>query len=133
MATSSTKYMKVTRRVVISRSSNYADPIEDYESEEAFEITRYKKQEILAVTSAGTTVDLSEFGTIKKLTVRNLDSTNSVTVTCDTAANSAVDNILTVAAGQALDYGHDVTPGSDVKLIASGSNCECILEVFGTA
>lgn len=132
MAASSTKYLKITRRTVLSRNSNYSDPIVDEETTEELEVSRYKRQEFLAVTSAGTTVDLSEFATIKKLVVHNLDSTNYVTVTCDTAANSTVDNILTCNAGQSLDYGHDVTPGSDCILIANGAACECILEVYGT-
>lgn len=132
MATSSTKYLRKRTRIELSRNADYSDPIEDNEGEivEEYQVTRYKKQEYLAAT-AGTTIDLSEFGTIEDLIVYNRDSTNYVSTTHRTAAGAATDQNTRVDGGKSVSLG-DVTPGSDLVLTANGAACEVVIEVYGT-
>ena len=133
MATSSTKYLRKRTIIEISRSSNYSDPIEGPTTiTEEYQVTRYKKQEYLAATG-GTTVDLSEFGTIQDLVIYNRDSTNYVDTThrTGTTAGTAQAQSARIDASKAVSLG-DVTPGNDLILTANSADCEVIIEVWGS-
>ena len=131
MATSTTKYLKIERTVLLSRSNTYGSPIFEQTHTEEIEVTRYKKMEILAATG-GTTVDLSEFGAIDKIIVSNRDATNYVEGTFRNTSNGSNDNILRAEAGESFDTGGAITVANDIVLTANSAAVECILEVYGT-
>lgn len=131
MGSSSDKYYKVEKRVIISRNSDYSDPIHDYTYTDKATITRHMANEVLAVTG-GLTYDLAPMGTIKDCIISNLDDTNYVDVTFRNTANSATDNKVRILAGKSVNLGDTITPGNDLVLTADTADCECRIEVVGT-
>lgn len=133
MATSSTKYLKIETTIRLANDNAYSSEIVPAHTiTEEIEVTRYKRQGYLAATG-GTTVDLSEFGTIYKCLIRNLDASNYVDTNHDTVADGATSpQACRVFAEQVLVL-TDVDPTQDLALTANGADCEVEIEVYGAA
>jgi len=132
MASSSTKYLRTTIRTELSRSNDYSNPIDDTSVIVEDTPTRCLiNHEFLAATG-GTTIDLSPFGTVTQVIIRNRDTTNYVDVTYRTAAGGATDQNNRVYDHTPVTLGHGVTVASDLVFTANTADCECVVTVFGT-
>ncbi len=135
MATSSTKYVRKTVIIEASRNSDYSSPINGADGSkyvEEYKPHEFEKREVLAVTSAGTTIDLGMYTTIEDIVIYNHDDTNFVTATFRTNANGANNNIVEVEFGRSVNLGRRVTVANDLVLIADTADCECTVEIYGT-
>ena len=82
-------------------------------------------------TPAHTTIDTSILASATLLVIKNNDATNYVTATFDSAGNSAIDNIIRIAAGGVLAT-TDFTVAQSLKLVANSAVCECEIFIVGT-
>lgn len=134
MATSSTKYARITTRLELSRNSDYSDPIEAYEHEDTFTPTRHAARvEFLALTT-GSTIDLSAFGAITQVVAHNRDSANYVDVKFRNTPGGVVDYMyVRIQAGGIVMLGSALTIADDILFTANTADCEVCLTILGTA
>ena len=86
-------------------------------------------QRIECAIGAGETIDISNFGTVQALLVKNTDSANFVNVTRDNAAAATVvDKML---AGDAMVQ-PDVDPSATFNIAADTAAVVCDVLVLGT-
>jgi hypothetical protein len=127
-------YAKISVSGVYSENSDYSNPrlrtaFDAYESTTATQYMAYLQG--IGFGSAEV-LDMSAFTTIESVMIHNKDTTNYVTVTFLSAGNSAVPNILRLAAGKHLVLS-DVTPHATAFTVqANTAACDLEVVVFGT-
>ena len=125
-------YAKATLSATFSEKSDYTDP-EWVTNWADYEVTPDEAEtyKVICDTSSGTTVATSKFANATLLAVKNTDATNYVTATFRSAGNSAVDNIIQIAA-KGLLVVTDFTVASDLLLVANGSAVDCKILIVGS-
>ena len=131
-----TDYARLRLSLEVSDASDYSRP-----RISGFEVTavpdEYRVGEVIEVaTTPGQTYTLSHLASLTDLIIKNLDTTNYVTVTWRSVANTAgspssVDNICRLAAGKMMIL-NDVTVANNLTLVADTAALLVEISYLGT-
>ena len=135
MGSSSSKYLRLKRKVTLANDDKYKDRVEARTRTDKITVTRYKRIEATAISGGSTDVEIGEFGNISKIVLTNLDKTHYIEVQFKNDSNGALNNnyVRLLPEGQA-DIGSGITPTTDISLTTypQTESAVCLIEVFGT-
>lgn len=133
-------YAKLQIKAVLSKNSDYSEPTiifnpAPYEPATA-DIPEYFHTELQCdlAGDSGTILDTQILDGASFLVIKNLDDTNFVTVTYDTAGAGGADQTIRIAAGglfAVTDFNVDGTMGG-LKITADTAVCQCEIFAVGT-
>ena len=124
-------YAKIAVRLVASEASDYSEPYLREEVDTTLTPDEAYMAKVEVGFAASQTFKTSDFATVTSIVVYNTDATNFVTCTFRSAGNSAVNNILRVAAGKTLVL-TDFTAANDLTLQADTAAVTVKVWVTGT-
>ena len=127
-------YAKLLVQAVFSKASGYDPPFEEFNKPATLYAStpdEVDHREVECDTGAGTSIVTSTYTSVDYAIIFNRDGTNYVTVTFRSAGNSAVDNIVRVAAGKILIL-TDITVANNITIAANSAVVECELWIVGT-
>jgi hypothetical protein len=129
-----TDYARLFAKFEVSSSSDYANPYVDppiwTETFTPDEVL-YNGRIEAALDPSTTTITTSIYSSVSLFALRNVDSTNYVTITFHSAGHGATHNIVRVPAGGVF-ITQDFTASYDVELMANTAALNCEVLILGT-
>lgn len=125
------KYARFRSLVELSDTSDYADD-STVELTDTWTPDEWVRDTLFETTStSATTYTTSHLSTLSKVAIYNTDSTNFVTITFRTGANSSTDNKIALAAGKYIEL-TDVTASGNLIFTADTAAVIVRITLIGT-